>query len=100
MLSVLGIISIGELYEVVRLGLMLTPPMLVVGNGSTATELKWFVDHAPSLLPQASFIALPMWAWRALSLAWSLWLVGSVISWISKTVDRCKRKEAVEHVNG
>lgn len=84
----LAVVSFVLLYEVVRIGLVLSPPMLVVGNSSTAENLNWFVDHSAAVLPRAQFISLSMWVWRAFSLVWSLWLVSSLIRWIKQSANK------------
>jgi hypothetical protein len=91
----LSLIALSIFYHIVETGLVLTPPMLVVGNNSTASTLNWFVDHTVSLLPQPWLISLPLWCWRAFSLLWSTWLVVAVVSWLKVAV-RLVRLEMAE----
>ncbi|MCC6954642.1 MAG: hypothetical protein IT290_11035 [Deltaproteobacteria bacterium] len=82
----LTLVSLTLLYEAVRFGLVIQPPMLIVGNQSNAEVLRWYVDHATSTLPQPWVISLPMWCWRAMMLLWSTWLAVSVVSWLRKAL--------------
>lgn len=65
-------------------GLLGAPDMQIEGNGSSATLLRWFDDHAHSALPQASILSVPMMAYRVAMLAWSLWLALSLLSWLKR----------------
>jgi hypothetical protein len=87
--ALFAVISFILFYKIVQIGLVLNPPMLVVGNSSSAEYLKWFVDHSGEVLPKAKFISVPMWVWRGFSLVWSLWLVGSLIRWIKRSTAKC-----------
>ena len=63
-------------------GLLDDLDMQVVGNGSSATSLRWFADQAPGLLPSAGAITLPSWIYKALMLAWALWLAFALLRWL------------------
>lgn len=63
-------------------GLLGRPDMQIVGNGSSAYALNWYQDRADQLLPQPSVISVPLWIYRALMLAWALWLAMAVLSWL------------------
>ncbi len=73
------------LYNIVETGLVLNPPMLIAGNGSTAGSLRWFVDHTEQELLRPWIISFPLWTWRAFSLIWASWLVVSLLSWLKRT---------------
>ena len=63
-------------------GLLGTPDMHVTGHNSFGTELGWFADRSDSLLPVASAFTVPMWIYKALILAWALWLSFSLVRWL------------------
>ena len=52
--------------------------MMITGHGG---ETTWFVDRFAGVLPRPWEIVLPLWLWRALLLAWSLWLAFSSMKW-------------------
>lgn len=82
---VLGVITIAALAAIlatVPAGLLGTPDMHVVGNGSWGSSLRWFADRSESFLPGASVISLPMWVYKALILAWALWLSLALLRWL------------------
>ncbi|MCB0354611.1 MAG: hypothetical protein KDD64_13840 [Bdellovibrionales bacterium] len=83
----LSLFALVWFFKIVQLGLVLEPPMLIVGNQSDSSTLKWFVDHASSTIPQPWVLSLPMWCWRAFVLAWSAWLVLALFSWLRLAVD-------------
>ena len=56
--------------------------MQIAGNGSTATDLQWFVDRATTAYPQAWVWSVSIWWYRALMLAWALWLAFSLLGWL------------------
>lgn len=73
------------LYNIVETGLVLNPPMLIAGNGSTSASLRWFVDHTEQELLRPWIVRLPLWMWRAFSLIWASWLVVSLLNWLKRT---------------
>ena len=56
--------------------------MHVTGNGSTAERLRWFADQTDSSIPEASVWSLPLWTYKALILAWALWLSFALMRWL------------------
>jgi hypothetical protein len=83
----IGIVSLMVLYYIVQIGLVLDPPMLVAGNQSTSAMLRWYVDHAPTVLPSPYVFSLPLWCWRVFSLLWAGWLVSALIGWLKKSAE-------------
>jgi len=73
------VVALGCLYSAVETGLLLRPAMQVAGNGSTDTVLRWFADRAQTALPRVSVVSLPVWIYRGLMLAWSLWLAAGLV---------------------
>jgi hypothetical protein len=86
LMVVVTIAGILAFYRIVETGLVLDPPMLVVGNRSSAANLQWFYDHVGQTLPDVWFLSLPIWVWRAFAIVWSTWLVVSFVGWIKQTI--------------
>ncbi|WP_369601585.1 hypothetical protein AAIA72_00930 [Hahella sp. SMD15-11] len=63
-------------------GLTGLPPDYVVGAGSHATELHWQADWVEGRLPDIRVWTLPLWVYRALMWAWSLWLAFAITGWL------------------
>ncbi len=63
-------------------GLLGAPDMSVRGYESAGRELTWFADRTDSALAQASVWSLPMWVYKALILAWALWLSFALLRWL------------------
>lgn len=78
----LTIVSLLVLAAAVANGLLGSPDMQIVGNGSNAYALNWYQDRADQLLPQPSLLSVPLWIYRALMLIWALWLAISVLGWL------------------
>jgi hypothetical protein len=64
------------------LGLLGSPDMHITGNGSHGSMLQWFADRSETLLPQASAFSLPLWVYKALILAWALWVSLALVKWL------------------
>lgn len=75
----LTLVAAGCLWHAVYTGLLLPPDMAVAGNGSDSDRLAWYVDRVEGAMPQPRVLSLPLWAWRAVMLAWSLWLAVTVV---------------------
>jgi hypothetical protein len=63
-------------------GLLGQPNMVVMGNGSSQSLLRFFADRSDDQLPRATLFTVPMLAWRVVMLAWSLWLATSLVRWL------------------
>jgi len=63
-------------------GLLGAPDMHIAGHNSYGTELGWFADRSESVLPLASAFTVPMWIYKALILAWALWLSFALLRWL------------------
>jgi hypothetical protein len=70
------------LFDAVRRGLLVQPDMQVAGAEAGRGALEWYVDRSGGALPVASVISLPLWVYRALMLAWALWLVRALMRWL------------------
>ena len=86
-ISLAALSAIASFYRIVQIGLVLQPPMLVAGNQSQASNLRWFLDHAGSVLPEPWVLSLPIYCWRTLAICWSVWLVLAICSWLKLTVE-------------
>ena len=63
-------------------GLLGTPDMHVAGHNSYGNVLNWFADGSETLLPTASVITVPLWAYKVLILVWALWLSFALLRWL------------------
>lgn len=83
-LIMLGLTTAGlvALYMAVELGLLGLPHMQVAGNGSYGSTLIWTQDRIAGLMPQPDVSTAPLWLFRVVMLAWSLWLAVSLLSWL------------------
>jgi hypothetical protein len=81
-LVVLTLVALVWLVSTIQSGLLGSPDMHVIGNGSQATQLNWFADRASDALPLASAYSLPIWVYKVLMLAWALWLANALIGWL------------------
>lgn len=78
----LTVVALIVLAGAVANGLLGRPDMQIVGNGSSAYALNWYQDRADQMLPQPSVVSVPLWIYRALMLAWALWLAIAVLNWL------------------
>jgi len=81
-LLVLTIIALGALLVAVQQGLLGSPAMQVAGNGSTATDLNWYLDRNAEHREPVTLISAPIWVYRLLMLAWALWLARRLLDWL------------------
>ncbi len=59
---------------VLRTGLLGSPTMFLLGEGSYRTTLQWYQARGGMTLPQPEAISVSIWIYRGLMLVWSLWL--------------------------
>ncbi len=83
-LCLVGLVAIGLfcLYIAVENGLLGMPAMQVEGNGSYGQQLIWSQDRVGSQLPRPVVLTAPLWMFRVLMLAWSLWLAVYLLKWL------------------
>lgn len=81
-LAILTLAALSILLAGVQQGLLGPPAMQVAGNGSSAYQLEWYQDRSAGALPVAEVISAPLWLYRSLMLAWSLWLAYAVLRWL------------------
>jgi hypothetical protein len=70
------------LFAAVKAGLLGMPEMQIAGNHSTHMALHWIQDRIDGVLPQPWVFSLPLWVFRVLMLAWSLWLALALLDWL------------------
>ena len=80
-LLTLTFISVLSLLASIPAGLLSTPEMQVVGNGSYGHFFKFFQDKVTGQLPTVTVYSLPIWFYRVVMLAWSLWIATRLIGW-------------------
>lgn len=81
-LVLLSFVAILSLLATIPYGLLASPDMHIIGNSSSAYQLKWYQDLTDGALEQAWVISLPMWSYRLAMLAWSLWMALALVSWL------------------
>lgn len=81
-LIVWTIAALIALFAAVKAGLIGMPEMQITGNQSTHSVLHWNQDHIQGVLPRPWVLSLSVWVYRALMLAWSLWLALALLSWL------------------
>jgi len=77
-------ISLLILIYVVSAGLLGSPDMFVLGNGSSQHFLRWFSPRSGAELPIAGMISISVWFYRLAMLVWALWLATSLIRWLAE----------------
>lgn len=81
-LVLLSIAAMAALFSTIPAGLLGTPDMQLVGNGSSQGFLHWFQDRSAAQLTGGWVWLAPMWFYRVLMLLWSLWLVFALLGWL------------------
>ena len=76
------IVAAAFLLNAVRVGLLGYPDMIVLGNGSSASQLHWYQDRFADQVAPAWVVSAPVLAYRLLMLLWALWLAASLLKWI------------------
>jgi fumarate reductase subunit D len=70
------------LFAAIHAGLIGQPEMQIAGNGSSEAMLNWTQDRVATSMPRPWVVSLPVWVYRCLMLAWSLWLALSLLAWL------------------
>ncbi len=76
------IAAVITLVMAVPFGLLQSPDMGVVGNGSYGNSLQWFLDRGEGTLGEIIIYSLPVWVYKGLMLLWATWLSFSLIRWL------------------
>ncbi|HMO01773.1 MAG TPA: hypothetical protein PKD37_02410 [Oligoflexia bacterium] len=84
----LTLIFLGVLYAAVQNGLLFSPDMLIVGNGSSNYFYSWYVDRSThGDIPTVGIVSISMFFWRLVMLIWSLWVIGALVRWFKWAFD-------------
>ena len=75
-------VAIISLIAVVPISLLSNPSMGIEGYLSYGNTLTWFADRADGKLPSVTILSISVWFYKAIMLAWVLWLSTSILSWI------------------
>ena len=81
-LAVVTVIAIGGVVAAIPEALLGQPDMQIRGWFSQGNSLAWFQDQTTSALPALSVISLSMWVYKAVMLAWALWLSVALVRWL------------------
>ncbi|MGB5831107.1 MAG: hypothetical protein WBG92_03850 [Thiohalocapsa sp.] len=81
-LVLLSVAALMALLVAVQQGLLGSPEMQIAGNGSSATSLNWYLDRQGPQTVQVTVLSAPIWVYRALMLAWALWLAWRLLGWL------------------
>jgi hypothetical protein len=81
-LVLLSVAALLALLVAVQQGLLGRPEMQVAGNGSSATSLHWYLDRQPAETSPVTIVSTSIWVYRALMLAWALWLAWRLLGWL------------------
>ncbi|MGS2718857.1 hypothetical protein ACVBE9_11830 [Eionea flava] len=76
----------------IPMGLLSTPEMKVVGNGSSSHFYRYYQDGSGGELPIATVVSVPLFAYRVVMLLWALWLSTRLIQWAIWTWQCVKEK--------
>jgi hypothetical protein len=80
----LTVFMLVQLVSAVSTGLLSVPDMGIRGHGSGASQLNWFADQSQASLPTATVFSAPVWVYRFVMLAWTLWLAYALIRWLGR----------------
>jgi len=81
-LVLLTLAALLALLVAVQQGLLGSPEMQIAGNGSSAGNLIWYLDRSGPETLAVSVVSVSIWVYRALMLAWALWLALRLLSWL------------------
>ncbi|MCL2161817.1 MAG: hypothetical protein FWH56_08065, partial [Betaproteobacteria bacterium] len=81
---ILTVVMLNGLIGNVVKGLNGVPDMGISGYVTRGNDLAWFADKSDSLLPVVKVFSLPIWVYRVLMLAWTIWLAAVLIRWSSR----------------
>ena len=81
-LGLLTLLAFAAILVGIPAGLLGNPDMHVTGYHSSGQRLTWFADQSATTTPTAAVWSLPMWTYKALILAWALWLSFALVRWL------------------
>ena len=80
--ALLSLAAFAALLTGIPQGLLGDPDMSLTGFESQGRNLSWFADQTADALPEAAIWSLPIWTYKALILAWALWLTFALVRWL------------------
>ena len=69
------------LFHAIQQGLLGSPEMQIAGNGSSAENLRWYLDRAGAATPRPWAVSVPLFVYRCAMLLWALWMANAFIGW-------------------
>ncbi len=82
-LVLLSLVAAGALVFALQNGLLGHPDMLISGNNSSSSLLRWYQARiTDTILPQPMVISIPIMAYRITMLAWALWMAFYLLRWV------------------
>ncbi len=82
-LVLLSLVAAGALVFALQNGLLGHPDMLISGNSSSSSLLRWYQARITSnTLPQPTVVSIPIMAYRITMLAWALWMALYLLRWL------------------
>jgi hypothetical protein len=81
-LILLSVAAVITLVAAIPSGLLGNPDMRIAGAGQQASELTWFNDRAPGILPVPWVLSVSLWWYKAAMLLWALWLAFALVRWL------------------
>ncbi|TVQ86991.1 MAG: hypothetical protein EA400_12115 [Chromatiaceae bacterium] len=81
-LVLLTLAALAALVSAVEQGLLGSPAMQIAGNGSSATDLRWYLDRSDGSTAPVLLVSTSIWFYRGLMLAWALWLAWRLLGWL------------------
>ncbi|HAN27507.1 MAG TPA: hypothetical protein DCP75_07270, partial [Haliea salexigens] len=83
-LGIGAFIALATLVSAIPLGLLSSPDMLVTGNNSWSHLYNFFQDRAAAdQFPTATVVSVSLMVYRAVMLAWALWLANKLLRWVA-----------------
>jgi hypothetical protein len=82
LVALASVIALCILIVAVAQGLLGNPEMQIEGNGSSASQLRFFEDRVAGALPEVAFFSVPLLVYRGAMLLWALWLAQAVLGWL------------------
>jgi hypothetical protein len=91
-------VAISTLISAIKQGLLGSPDMQIVGNGSYSYQLNWFSDRISHIPPDAVVISAPIFVYRIMMLIWSIWLAFALIKWAQWGWSNFTKEEYWRHI--
>jgi hypothetical protein len=82
LMVILTLAALSGLFWSITQGLLGLPEMQISGNGSSASDLQWYMDRAGDVLPRPWVLSVPLMLYRLAMLAWALWLAQALLRWL------------------